>query len=102
MFEASQSPYLTPFDGSFRVSDAPTKPPAGAYDKKESKKQLKSLVNELYELQRVLYAHDKFAVLCIFQAMDAAGKDAPSEQSQPESTRQDSRCIPSNSPQKKN
>ena len=75
MFEASQSPYLTSFDGSFRVPDAPTKPPAGAHEKLVSKKQLKSLVNELYELQRVLYAHDKYAVLCIFQAMDAAGKD---------------------------
>jgi len=75
MFEVSQSPYLTPFDGSFRIPDAPTRPPSGEYNKKESKKQLKSLVDELYELQRVLYAHDQYAVLCIFQAMDAAGKD---------------------------
>jgi PPK2 family polyphosphate:nucleotide phosphotransferase len=75
MFSAYPSPYLTPFDGSFNVSEAPTKPPASAPDKNQSKKGLKSTVNELYELQRVLYAHDKFAILCIFQAMDAAGKD---------------------------
>ena len=31
---------------------------------------------ELDELQRILYAHDSHAVLLVFQAMDAAGKDS--------------------------
>ena len=75
MYEASPSPYLVPYDGSFRVIEAATQPPKDAPDKKEAKKRLKDLVEELYELQRVLYAHDRYAVLCIFQAMDAAGKD---------------------------
>ena len=75
MFEAGLSPYLVPFDGSFRVASAATRPPAGAPKKKAAKKLLKSLVKELSELQRVLYAHDQYAVLLIFQAMDAAGKD---------------------------
>jgi PPK2 family polyphosphate:nucleotide phosphotransferase len=75
MFEAYPSPFLVPYDGSFRVADAATKPQKDAPDKKQAKKLLKSLVDELYELQRILYAHDKYAVLCIFQAMDAAGKD---------------------------
>ena len=75
MFNAASSPYLVPYDGSFTVSDAPTKPPAGSPGKKELKRSLKPLVRELYELQRVLYAYDKYAILCIFQAMDAAGKD---------------------------
>jgi PPK2 family polyphosphate:nucleotide phosphotransferase len=75
MFEAVESPYLVPYDGTFQAAGAPTKPPAGAPDKKENKKSLKTLVGDLYELQRVLYAHDKYAVLVIFQAMDAAGKD---------------------------
>ncbi|MCJ7703342.1 MAG: polyphosphate kinase 2 family protein [Anaerolineales bacterium] len=75
MFEAGSSPYLVPFDGSFRVSAAPTQPPSEAPGKKACKKQLKTLVRELYQLQRVLYAHDKYAVLAVFQAMDAAGKD---------------------------
>lgn len=75
MFEACHSPYLVPYDGSFRVSAADTGPPEDAPGKKKAKKLLKSLVGELYELQRVLYAEDKFAVLVIFQAMDAAGKD---------------------------
>jgi polyphosphate kinase 2 (PPK2 family) len=32
-------------------------------------------VDELSSLQRLLYAHDRYSVLLIFQAMDAAGKD---------------------------
>ncbi len=75
MYNPIPSPYLVPFDGTFRVTDAPTKPPSDAPAKKICKKALKLLVRELYELQRVLYAEDKYAVLCIFQAMDAAGKD---------------------------
>jgi PPK2 family polyphosphate:nucleotide phosphotransferase len=75
MFQACESPYLVPYDGSFRVSEAATKPPADAPGKKVFKKLLKSHVDELFELQRVLYAHDKYAVLAVFQAMDAAGKD---------------------------
>ena len=69
------TPYTVPFDGSFSLGDTPTKPPSDAPGKKKCKKALKSLVRELYELQRVLYADNKYAVLCIFQAMDAAGKD---------------------------
>jgi PPK2 family polyphosphate:nucleotide phosphotransferase len=75
MFEASSSPFLVPYDGSFRAAEFPTKPPQNAPDKKQAKKELEDIVDELYELQKVLYAHDKYAVLCIFQAMDAAGKD---------------------------
>ena len=75
MFDASDSPYLVPYDGSFHVPSAVTKPPADGPNKKTCKKLLKSLVGELNELQRVLYAHDQYAVLLIFQAMDAAGKD---------------------------
>ena len=36
---------------------------------------LKEHVNELSELQRIHYADNRYAVLLIFQAMDAAGKD---------------------------
>jgi len=75
MFEANPSPYLVPFDGTFHLSEAPTKPPEDTPGKKAIGKKLKSIVAELYDLQKVLYAHDKYAVLCIFQAMDAAGKD---------------------------
>jgi PPK2 family polyphosphate:nucleotide phosphotransferase len=43
--------------------------------KKEYKKYLGEHVDELSELQRLHYASNRYAVLLIFQAMDAAGKD---------------------------
>jgi PPK2 family polyphosphate:nucleotide phosphotransferase len=43
--------------------------------KKEYKKYLEEHVEELSELQRLHYASNRYAVLLIFQAMDAAGKD---------------------------
>ncbi len=43
--------------------------------KKKYKKYLKKCVDELSELQRLHYASNRYAVLLIFQAMDAAGKD---------------------------
>jgi len=44
-------------------------------DKPRSKEALARGVTALAELQDKLYAQDKWAVLLIFQAMDAAGKD---------------------------
>jgi PPK2 family polyphosphate:nucleotide phosphotransferase len=44
-------------------------------DKPRAKEMLASGVAALAELQDKLYAQDKWAVLLIFQAMDAAGKD---------------------------
>jgi len=44
-------------------------------DKKRAKEALAMGVKALAELQDKLYAQDKWAVLLIFQAMDAAGKD---------------------------
>ena len=75
MYEAVKSPYLVPFDGSFRVKDAPHDPPRGAPGKQECRERLEQSVRELSELQEVLFAHDRWAILLVFQAMDAAGKD---------------------------
>jgi PPK2 family polyphosphate:nucleotide phosphotransferase len=44
-------------------------------DKPRAKEGLQVGVEALAELQEMLYAQDKWAVLLIFQAMDAAGKD---------------------------
>jgi len=44
-------------------------------DKPRAKEALQNGVLALAELQDMLYAQDKWAVLVIFQAMDAAGKD---------------------------
>lgn len=75
-FEAQPNKYLVPYDDSFSIKEASTRPPEGADDKKENKAALKDYVVEFYELQRMLYAHDRYSVLLIFQAMDAAGKDS--------------------------
>lgn len=75
MLEAIKTAELVPYDGSFEVADAPTVPPAGQRAKKENKRRIAALTEELAEAQRLLYAQDQYAVLLIFQAMDAAGKD---------------------------
>lgn len=46
-----------------------------AADKPKAKEALEAAVELLTDLQDRLYAHDRWAVLVIFQAMDAAGKD---------------------------
>ncbi len=47
----------------------------GGITRQEAKKQLMDDVKRLSELQSMLYAQDRHAILIIFQAMDAAGKD---------------------------
>ncbi len=76
MFAAIDSPYLVPSDGSFSVARQPTGKPKAAPGKKQLKARLAGATKRLSELQRVLYAHDRYSVLLIFQAMDAAGKDS--------------------------
>ena len=46
-----------------------------AKDKKQAKEALHEGVEALAELQDMLYGQDRWSVLLIFQAMDAAGKD---------------------------
>jgi PPK2 family polyphosphate:nucleotide phosphotransferase len=75
MHEAVSSSYRVPFDGSFRVADCPTAPAAGSDTGKAARKALKKRIRELDDLQRRLAAQDRYAVLLVFQAMDAAGKD---------------------------
>jgi PPK2 family polyphosphate:nucleotide phosphotransferase len=73
MFDAPESPYLVPFDGSFKVEKASTTPLTGG--KPHKGKHRRNRTDELKKLQRVLAAGDKHAILLVFQAMDAAGKD---------------------------
>ena len=76
MFEKPpESPFRVPFDDSFRLADFPTDPGKLDLGKKECKSVLADHVERLAELQRIFYAHDHHALLLIFQAMDAAGKD---------------------------
>src|SRR5687767_4222215 len=75
MFEAVDSPYLAPFDGTFVRSSVSTEPPDDAEKKSARKKRLGKLNEELAELQAMMYALNQHAVLLVFQALDAAGKD---------------------------
>jgi PPK2 family polyphosphate:nucleotide phosphotransferase len=74
MFDAPESPYLVPFDGTFRVAAASTTPRTDG--KPHKGKHRRARTEALNKLQRVLAAGDKHAVLLVFQAMDAAGKDS--------------------------
>jgi PPK2 family polyphosphate:nucleotide phosphotransferase len=58
-----------------KVSDFDCKYTAHLTNKKETVEQLKENVDALIEVQEKLYADNRYAVLLVFQAMDAAGKD---------------------------
>jgi PPK2 family polyphosphate:nucleotide phosphotransferase len=68
------SRWLVPTDGSFRMEQAGTSPPQ-PQDEDTLEKRLTVLQDEIGDLQRLFYADDRFALLLVFQAMDAAGKD---------------------------
>ena len=74
MFEAPESPYRVPFDGTFSVADASTSPRTNG--KPHKGKHRRQRTEDLNKLQRVLSAGDKHSLLLVFQAMDAAGKDS--------------------------
>ena len=75
MFEVPAHRYTVPFDGKFKVADAPTRAKKNP-GRKTNKKKLEEANERLEDLQRVLYADDRHSLLLIFQAMDAAGKDS--------------------------
>lgn len=76
MFKAAPHSYLVPTDNSFRLKKVDTDPGKKAPDDEECERKLAECVAEIAELQQVLYAHDRYALLLVFQAMDAAGKDS--------------------------
>ena len=75
MYDFPQHDTLVPFDGTFDLQQRPTAPDDDVAEKKKLAKALKRQVKTISELQQVLYAQDRFSVLLVFQAMDAAGKD---------------------------
>jgi PPK2 family polyphosphate:nucleotide phosphotransferase len=72
MFAAKPHPLLVPFDGTFDIRAAPTKPES----KDDWKELLAEEVEALGESQYRLYADNRYALLLVFQARDAAGKDS--------------------------
>jgi PPK2 family polyphosphate:nucleotide phosphotransferase len=75
MFTAKPHALLVPFDGSFDVRAAATTP---AQHRKGNrwKKLLEPEVELLADAQYRLFADSRYAVLLVFQALDAAGKDS--------------------------
>ena len=73
MIDPYKNEFLVPFDGSFRIADHATKDAASPED---SKRELAKCIKRISKLQRKLLAQDQYALLLVFQAMDAAGKDS--------------------------
>lgn len=71
---AIDSPWLVPTDGSFELSKCHTAPPAPV-DREALEDRLKELRKAISKRQQLLYADGRHALLLVFQAMDAAGKD---------------------------
>jgi PPK2 family polyphosphate:nucleotide phosphotransferase len=65
------------FDGSrdFRIENAKTRIDDPYAGKKEYKDAIEDLREQIDERQCMMYAHDRYALLTVFQATDAAGKD---------------------------
>lgn len=59
----------------FQLKDWKTAPDEKINDN-DAEDELKEMVEEISDLQNVLYADNKWSLLLIFQAMDAAGKDS--------------------------
>ena len=66
--------YIVQDGRKFRLKDHNTRD--GKMEKDEARELLHRSVEKLCELQEKLYAQDRWGVLLIFQAMDAAGKDS--------------------------
>ena len=67
--------FAIPEGGKTRISDLPTQVKPYFETKKEYRQILEEHVQQLSDLQSLLYADGRYSVLLIFQAMDAAGKD---------------------------
>lgn len=68
--------FLVPPGREVKLHQRPSKVKPFYHSEKEYDELLKKHVAQLDQLQNMLYAHDRYALLIIFQAMDAAGKDS--------------------------
>jgi PPK2 family polyphosphate:nucleotide phosphotransferase len=70
------APYCVAKGEEFRLKDYETNDTGDVKDKQHSQRIIDNRAGLLNNLQEKLYAQDRWAMLLIFQAMDAAGKDA--------------------------
>jgi PPK2 family polyphosphate:nucleotide phosphotransferase len=75
MFTPDPHDLMVPFDGRCRLADYATLPDADTLASRDLKKRLDRERRQLGRWQHKLYADQRFAMLVIFQALDAAGKD---------------------------
>ena len=75
-FDLLASDYRVDSGKKFRLRDYEPDDTHGLDLKKEAADLLTTSVKRMAELQEKLYAQDRWAVLFIFQALDAAGKDS--------------------------
>src|SRR5215510_6457164 len=68
-------PYRVSKGEDFRLKDYDPQDTNGLKSKKHAKETLEHSKETLSEFQEKLYAQDRWALLLVFQAMDAAGKD---------------------------
>jgi PPK2 family polyphosphate:nucleotide phosphotransferase len=68
-------PYRITNGEKFRLKDHDPADTGGLKDKQQAQSLLEESTELLSHMQEKLYAQDRFALLLIFQAMDAAGKD---------------------------
>src|SRR5438093_4977307 len=68
-------PYIIPKCEKFRLKDFEPADTNGIKDKRAAQGLLEDGIACLSHFQEMLYAQDRWALLLIFQAMDAAGKD---------------------------
>lgn len=68
-------PYRVDDGRKFRLKDFDPAATTGVKSRKRAEKELPRGIERMAELQDKLYAQDRWAILLIFQAMDAAGKD---------------------------
>jgi PPK2 family polyphosphate:nucleotide phosphotransferase len=74
--ERLTEPFRVTSGKKFRLANHKPGNTLGIQDKTRAAEWLRTGVEQLSELQEKLYAQDRWAVLLIFQAMDAAGKDS--------------------------
>ncbi len=67
--------FIAPFNSPASLKDYPTTAPEDII-RDEAEKKMKKNIKKMAKLQDKMYAHDKHAILIIYQAMDAAGKDS--------------------------
>src|SRR5437764_188924 len=69
------SPYLVPPGKKLKLAKFPTDDIGDFRDKADAARATEKNLERLRELQAVMYAEAKHAVLVVLQAMDAGGKD---------------------------